>query len=170
MKYRIGINIKLVEATKNEINELLSFQDKIIKKMNNPWFMPLTYQEFEDAIKFGKVCFMYYENDIAGLAVLNCYPKKEIIDEYLLDDILNVGILDSVMIDEKYRGSKLQLQIMNYLEEYAKKLELKQIVATVHPDNNYSINNLLEANYQMINKITIHNGTRYIFLKNLKIN
>lgn len=169
MNYRLGINIKLVEATKNDINELLSFQDKIIKKMNNLWFMPLTYQEFEDAINFGKVYFMYSENDIAGLAVLNCYPKKEIIDEYLLDDTLNVGILDSIMVEEKYRGSKLQLQIMNYLEEYAKNLKLKQIVATVHPDNNYSINNFLKANYQIINKLTIHNGIRYILLKNIKL-
>lgn len=72
---------------------------------------------------------------------MNCYPKKEIIDEYLLDDTLNVCILDSIMVEEKYRGSKLQLQIMTYLEEYAKKLKLKQIVATVHPDNSYSINN-----------------------------
>ena len=59
---------------------------------------------------------MYFECELIGLCVLNCKPKYDIISEYKLSDNENVGILDSVMIKREFRGSKLQKQIIEYID------------------------------------------------------
>lgn len=108
---------------------------------------------------------MKYGDEIAGLTVLTCKPREEILNEYLLGDTTNVGILDSIMVEEKFRGSGLQIQIMNYIEKHITKYKINYIAATIHSDNIYSLNNFKKLDYEIINKINIHNGIRYILLK-----
>lgn len=111
---------------------------------------------------------LYFENEIIGLFVLTLNPKDDIINEYQLEDANNIAILDSVMIKREFRGSKLQLQGMKIIDIDCKKLNIDKIVATVHPDNKYSLNNLLEDNYKIINTINIHGGIRNILIKEVK--
>ena len=81
---------------------------KFIRYQDGAEIYSMSMRRFQDLAKDAGAIYK-----VGKMALVNC----EILDEYLLDDTLNVGILDSIMVDEKYRGSKLQLQIMNYLEE-----------------------------------------------------
>ena len=72
------------------------------------------------------------------------------------------------MIKEEFRGHKLQKQILSFLYNRAKDLKVDGLVATVHPNNKYSLNNLLSEKYKIINQLTIHNGKRYIVYKKIK--
>lgn len=169
MKYVIGENIKIKKANINDIHTIIKFQKEVIDKMNNKeFFTPLTKHEFIFPIKNnGIVYLLYYNNEIIGLFVLTINPEVDIIEEYKLNDNNNVGIIDSIMIKESYRGSSLQLQGMDIIENDAKKLQIKKLVATIHPDNKYSLNNFIKRKYKIINKINIHNGPRYIVIKEI---
>ena len=168
-KYELKDNIDLIAATKMDIDKLMTFQGNVIDDMEDKsFFMPLTEQEFLDAIAIGKVYMLYHLDRMMGLVVLNCKPRKDIIDEYKLDDVADVGIIDGVMIDKEYRGSKLQQQLIHYLSYEIKKYSLRQVVATVNPDNVWSLNNFISCGYEIINKIIIHGGERLILSKYYK--
>ena len=72
------------------------------------------------------------------------------------------------MIKKEYRGSKLQQQIVRLLDNQISLFNLRGVVATVHPNNIWSLNNLLECDYKEINRITIHGGERIILFKKYK--
>lgn len=165
--YLIGENITLKYAEEKDLDAILDFQMNVINDMSRKeFFMPLTKEEFLYPINNnGRVALLYDNNIIIGLCVLTINPPSDIIDEYKLNDNIGVAILDSVMIKQEYRGSKLQKQVMNIIEEEAKEKKVKAIVATIHPDNVYSLNNFIDTDYDIINKIFIHNGERLILYK-----
>lgn len=167
MKYNIGENVLIKKASIDDLNKILNFQKNIIDRMpNKEFFTPLTEHEFVYPIENnGLVYLLYYDNTLIGLFVLTINPEDDILDEYQLDSPLDVAIFDSVMIAEKYRGSSLQLQGMKLINEEAHKLGVKKIVATIHPDNRYSLDNFIKDEYKIINKMEIHGGPRYIVEK-----
>lgn len=168
-KYIIGDNIKLEFATVDDLDMIMNFQYLIINNMaNKEYFCPLLKEEFKDALDNGVISLLWDDDILVGLAVLNCKPKIEIIEEYCLSDVNDIGILDSVMIKDEYRGSKLQQQLINCLDSVIEKFNLKGVVATVHPDNIWSYNNLIACNYENIHKVIIHGGERFILFKSYK--
>ena len=122
-KYVIGENVTIKSATIKDLENIKKFQKEIIDSMNNKeWFTPLTEYEFTYPLENnGKINLLYYNKELIGLFVLTINPEENIIKEYELDN-KNIGILDSVMIKEKYRGSNLQRQGMKIIEEEASNL------------------------------------------------
>ena len=167
MKYLLNDNINLVLANVNDIDMLLNFQKEIIEDMpRKEYFTPLLKEEFSYPIENnGRVYMAFSENEMIGLYVLTINPLKEIIDEYKLENSDNVAIFDGVMIKKEYRGSNLQAQGMEIIYNDAKKLGVKQIIATVHPENIYSIRNFQKEDYKHTKTIPVHGGERLIFQK-----
>lgn len=171
LKYVIGKNVCIKQATINDIRDIELFQSMIINNMDNKeFFTPLTTNEFVYPItNNGRVYLLYYQEELIGLCVLTINVSLDVISKYCLNNNNNnIGILDSVMIKDGYRGSGLQVQVMKILYEEAKRLGIMQIVATVHPNNIYSLNNLIKEGYEIINKINIHGGYRYIVVKDVR--
>lgn len=167
MKYNIGENVLIKKASIDDLDKILNFQKNIIDRMpNKEFFTPLTEHEFVYPIENnGLVYLLYYDNTLIGLFVLTINPEDDILDEYQLDSPLDVAIFDSVMIEDKYRGYGLQLQVMKLINKAAHELGVKRIVATIHPNNKYSLDNFLKDNYKIINQIDIHGGPRLIVEK-----
>ena len=160
-------NIKIEIVTEERLNEVLNFQKEIIDNMNRKdLFYPLTEEEFLTPIKKqDNVYFLKYNNEIIGLFVATC-NIPDVLKEYQLKSN-NVMLIDSIMIKEKYRGNKLQIKILNYLYNRAKELKLDGLVATIHPENTYSLNNFINNGYKIINTLQIHGGIRNIVFKKI---
>lgn len=71
------------------------------------------------------------------------------------------------MVAEGYRGHGLQLQILAKLEEETKKLGLNGLVATVHPDNEYSRVSFEKAGYRVLHEANLHGGRRSVMMKKI---
>ncbi len=166
-KYVMGENIDIEIVNENKLDGVLEFQKDIIDRMEHQeFFCPLTKEEFLEPIRGrDNVYFLKYNNETIGLFVATC-DIPNILEEYQLDNN-NVILIDSVMIREDFRGYGLQRQILDYLYNRAKELNLDGLVATVHPDNTYSLNNFLYCGYEIINKLTLHGGDRYVVFKNV---
>ena len=73
-----------------------------------------------------------------------------------------------MFVSSKYRGNGLQYQMLQELDNYCINNNYKYVASTIHPDNIYSINNLLKDNFKY--KCTKHftRGPRNICFKKLK--
>ena len=161
-------NIKIEIAEKEMVDEALRFQKKIIDNMEKKnYFCPLTKEEFLTPI-LGRdnVYFLTVKNKIIGLFVATC-DIDNILTDYQIEN-KNVLLIDSIMIKEEYRGNGFQRKILNFLFERAKELNVEGLIATVHPNNKYSLNNFLLEEYKIINEINIHQGIRYLLYKEVK--
>ena len=72
------------------------------------------------------------------------------------------------MVKEEYRGYRLQQQILEFAYKRAVKLDMDGLVATIHPDNKYSLDNFVKQNYELLHVLTIHGGKRKIMIKKIK--
>ena len=170
-RYIIGDNVDFTPIGLGSVYKAMEFQKGIIAGMKNKkFFTPLKPKEFIDPIKGrGGVYFLHHNDELIGLAVGAC-DIPEILAEYNLPDNLpddKVMLIDSVMVAEGYRGHGLQLQILAKLEERAKQLELNGLVATVHPENQYSLRNFKKAGYRVSHEANLHGGRRYVVVKEI---
>ena len=165
MQYLLGDNIDICIATIDDLDKILDFQKGIIDRMpHKEFFTPLTNQEFITPIE-GKdnVYLLYYEEEMMGLAVATC-DIPDVLAEYDLPDA-NYMLIDSIMISEPYRGSKLQQQLLDYLYNRAYILDMDYIVATIHPDNIYSLNSFYNKGYEFLHVSQLHGGPRCVLVK-----
>lgn len=161
-------DIEIEIVNEHGIDKALKFQKRIIDNMvNKDHFCPLTKEEFLTPIlNKDNVYFLKNKNEIIALFVATC-EVPEILKEYKLNNY-NIMLIDSIMVSEKFRGYGLQRQILEFLSRRAKELQLDGLVATIHPNNVYSLNNFISSGYEIINKLNIHGGPRYIVYKNIK--
>lgn len=89
------------------------------------------------------------------------YGEDDLLEKYGLDN-KNVMIVHGVMVKEEYRGRGLQRKMLKMAVGDAKKNEVDGVAATVHPDNIYSLRNFLSEGFEIMNKIKIYNGERYV--------
>lgn len=167
-KIIIGKNANIKIVTNEELRKILLFQKEVIDFMENKeWFKPLTEEEFLEPINHNDNVYIIMYNDIMiGLLVL-LYNLPGVLKEYKLPS-LNYMLIDSIMVKKEYRGHKLQKQMLNFAEKRALDLKLDGLVATVHPDNKYSINNFINEDYEISHTLNIHGGIRNIMVKTCK--
>ncbi len=167
-KYVIGKNIDIHIINNKELDILIKFQKEIIDNMpNKEWFVPLTEEEFLSSIEGRDNTYFFKCNDeIIGLLVLTC-DIPDVLEEYQLPN-KNYMLIDSVMVKDEYRGHNLQRQMLKFAYERALKLGMNGLVATIHPDNKYSLDNFIKEEYELLHVLTIHGGTRNIMIKNIE--
>ena len=64
-------------------------------------------------------------------------------------------------------GNNLQIQMLKYLDEYVKSKSYKIAIGTIHPDNIYSINNLIKDGFILTGSRSFKRGPRNIYVKKL---
>lgn len=164
-KLVVNQNVEIKVLKEEDLEDILSFQQEIINEMEHKeWFVPLTEEEFLTPIRNkDNVYFLIHDKEIIGLLVLTC-DIPEVLEEYKLPSD-NYMLIDSVMVKKKYRGQKLQKQMLKFAFKRALEQKVEGLVATIHPDNVYSLNNFIDEDYICINTLTIHGGSRKIMVK-----
>jgi len=75
---------------------------------------------------------------------------------------------DTIFVHPDYRGLGLQRKLFDHQAELAEKLGAKRIFATVAPQNEYSLNNMLACGFEVLDrKLLYGNRDRYIMMKQL---
>lgn len=75
--------------------------------------------------------------------------------------------MDTAAVDPDYRGRKLQYRLMAYAEEELSARGRKILLCTVHPENRYSLQNVLDQGYSIQKKLPKYGSIRYILRKDL---
>ena len=152
------------------IDEYITFRELVKTNMEYPeWLGDFSKEDLKDLLKNNSKIWIYYLNNepVCSMMIIPASEKSLLKFEIDLDykEVIDYG---PMFVNPKYVGNKLQYQMLQELDNYCLNNNYKYAAVTVHPDNNYSINNLLKDNFIYKNTKTFKRGIRNIYLKNLK--
>lgn len=75
--------------------------------------------------------------------------------------------MDTAAVHPDYRGHKLQYRMMVHAEHEIATRGGRILLCTIHPDNRYSLQNVLNQGYSIQKKLSKYDSVRYILRKDL---
>lgn len=95
--------------------------------------------------------------------------KKNLV-KFGLDNLNYEKVVDygSMFVNPKYVGNGLQYQMLEVLDKHSKELGYEYAISTIHPDNMYSIRNLVKDGFVLVGSREFKRGIRNVYLKKLK--
>lgn len=160
-----------------------SMDEKIVKFMHyiydnmeiKDWFMMDSDEEIRNIINRGRKysCIAMEDDVIAAICIINFYDNDDP-EHYGYDaglsreDLEKTAVMDITMVNPEYRGRGLQRQTVDYCEKLLKDGGYVNILATVHPENRFSLNNALKLGYEIKARKTLYYGlNRYVMVKKI---
>ena len=132
------------------------------------WLGDFSKQDLETILQEGSKIWLYSQDSIPICSMMHIPATASSIQEFNLDlDYHEVADYGPMFVNPEYRGKHLQLQMLKELDSYSSNHGYKYALSTVHPNNNYSINNLLKDDFQLVKQKTFQRGLRNIYLKKL---
>lgn len=165
----IDIN-KLKYENKNiNIDNYIIFRDSVKKNMKCPeWLGDFTKHDLEQLLNTGSIIWIYYLEQEPVCSMMLIPSTKKSLSKFEIElDEKEVVDYGPMFVNPKYVGNSLQYQMLRVLDEYCLNNDYKYAISTIHPDNIYSINNLVKAGFKCINQKDFKRGVRNIYIKQL---
>lgn len=163
------------KACMEETKEIAELIDDVYEEMEQKdWYVKDREDDIKEWMESGKgIVFKAVEErtgEMAGI-LLTIYPGASM--ENLGRDIglnanqlMRVAHMESAAVLPKFRGHKLQKQLLQAAEEEAKKRGCRYLMCTIHPDNYFSKGNAEKQGYHVMQtKQKYGRLTRDILLK-----
>ncbi len=83
------------------------------------------------------------------------------------EELMQVVHMDTSAVGSDYRGMGLQRKMVQIAEETLSGQGRKILLCTVHPENRYSMNNMLKQGYEIQKQVPKYGSERYILRKNI---
>lgn len=165
-------NIMIRECLLDELPLIQKIEQDVYNTCTNKeLFSLLTDSEFYLRIKPPNFILGCFENQHLIGYIIYKVPDEEELIEF---DIISCGhsqndtvILDGLAVLPLFRGKGLQRKMMEYFEAKVKENGRSHIVATVHPENSFCLNNFIDAGYLIFNEKNMPYGYRYLVSKEI---
>lgn len=177
------MEFRLIRAAAQDVKALAHIMDTVTAGMNNPeWFMDDDAEYI--AAHIGHVPLQSEDEgfiikavaDIDGREVLAGFfmaafpgPVEKNLGNHIgmsTEGLCTVAHMDSVVILPEFRGYGLQSKLVAKAEEILlKETPYRVWMCTVHPDNKYSLNNMLNRGYEVVAEALKYGGYRRYILK-----
>lgn len=148
-------DIKISQADYNDVLEISEIINKIIKLMPDAsWFCPDDVEFIKRHIaEEGIVVKAESDGKIAGYLIVR-FPKesKDNLGNYLelsQSQLMEVAHMESIAVLPEFQGMHIQRSLIEWVELYLHN-NYAYYMATVHPDNIYSLNNFLSLGYKIV--------------------
>ena len=82
-------------------------------------------------------------------------------------ELLRVVNMDSAAVHPDYRGQGLQKRLMQAAERELENTGKRILLCTVHPDNRYSLKNVLSQGYEIQKTVPMYGSVRHIMRKDI---
>lgn len=172
-----SMEIQLKKAEKKQYEEVADLIQAVWERVENKaWFSKESKEEIVEALEAERsIAYVAVEAEgqrLAGIFTI-AFPGT---DESNLGRDLGmeeeklpyVAHMDYAAILPEYRGNHLQYQLMQMGEEELQIIGYRYLMCTVHPDNRYSMKNVLQQGYQVMKTKEKYGGLiRNILLKEL---
>jgi len=83
------------------------------------------------------------------------------------EELLQVFHMDTAAVHEDYRGMGLQRKMASTAEKELSGKGRRILLCTVHPENRYSLNNMLNQEYKIQKRVDKYGSERYILRKDI---
>ena len=155
--------------TNIDINEYLKYREEIKKTMPHPdWLGDFDSDALTNLLATGSKIWLFYNNEEFVCSMMSIPSTNKCLHRLSLTDYNYNEVIDygPMFVNPKYRGLGLQYQMLQYLDNYYQN-QMSYAIVTVHPDNHYSINNILKDNFMLITTKQFTRGIRNVYLKKL---
>ena len=151
------------------LEEYIKYREIVKQNMEHPeWLGDFSKEELDDMlINNTKIWMFYKENNFVCSMMMIPSTKKDLDSfgiKYNCTDVIDYG---PIFVMPEFIGNKLQFQMLKMLDEYCFSLGYKYAVGTIHPDNIFSINNLIKDDFIKIGQKELKRGLRNIYIKDL---
>lgn len=149
-----------------DIEEYIKFREQVKMTMiEKDWLGDFTKEELEQLLQNGSKIWIYYKEEKPICSMMIIPSTKKDMDKFDLSlDFHQVIDYGPMMVNKNYVGNGLQYQMLKMLDNYCSK-KYSYALTTIHPDNNYSINNLVKDDFKLIGQKELKRGMRNIYLK-----
>ena len=150
-----------------DLDEYVDFRELVKQNMEYPeWLGDFSKNDLVNMLKNGSKIWMFYKDNEPVASMMLIPSDEDALRKFGLDlnyrEVVDYG---PMFVNPKYVGNKLQYQMLQKIDKYSKMLGYKYAVGTIHPDNKYSINNLVKAGFELKGTRTFKRGVRNIYLK-----
>lgn len=83
------------------------------------------------------------------------------------EQLLRVVQMDTAAVHPDYRGHGLQKRLMELAESEIRKQPGRILLCTIHPENRFSLENVLKQNYRIEKTVAKYGSVRHILRKDL---
>ncbi|HHU03170.1 MAG TPA: GNAT family N-acetyltransferase [Christensenellaceae bacterium] len=151
--------------------------NRIVKRMPVPsWFAFMKDEEIYSLIEsegfsilalsdpsLSVTEFKLEKPEILAMILIRTFALEKLITDILFSmDISpkHTAIMEAVVVHEQLRGKGLQVFLTHLAEKELIDRGFLTLVATVHPENTYSLNNFLKSGYQIVGEYSLYSGQR----------
>ena len=171
----MGIHFKIRRAGEADVPEIMTIMDEARFDTAHPdWFVADDEEYIREHLQNRGYVIVAESptGGIAGFFVVKYPEDEENLGTYLEFDqeqLSHVAVMDSAVVGSAYRGNGLQEQMLEKAERLLDTEKYYYLMCTIHPDNEFSRNNMESHGYQ-VKKIALCYGglPRCILLKNLR--
>lgn len=172
-------NLRIIRSSLNDRDAIIGLQNQIATSMEHPeWYSSATEDDIQTALKEPQnyACVQVCDDErLVAFAyiILNPSPEQDMNQDLKAHGLPYVEkdqcVLETVFVDPDYRGFGIQSTLIRILCSWAATLGKRQMIATVHPNNNYSADNFEKNGFSPATPkpISKYGSERNIFTKNL---
>ena len=165
------LKLKDLKSNSSNINldEYIKFREYVKEHMEHPeWLGDFSKEAIINMLENNSKIWIYYLDNKPVCSMMFIPSTLEDINTFEMDlDYRKVADYGPMMVSPSYIGNNLQYQMLKEIDKYSIAQGYKYAVATAHPDNVYSIYNLLKDNFTFTKQKTFKRGIRNIYLKTL---
>lgn len=153
-----------------DIPVMITLQDLIISRLNPAIFQPSFDYEIMDAIDNDYCCGLFDGDELAAFCI-TVFNRETSRNYCALTDepeaFSKYFSFDSIQVKEKYRGFGIQRFFLDETERLAKERGAEYMLATVSPENKYSLRHFIDMGYEIYKnrEINAYNSIRYLMIK-----
>lgn len=164
---RQNVSFEIRRLLPSDLADILVLQKQCMDVMPAPeLYYPLTEEELEESFEYDIPLGVFVGDELAAVAVI---VKNRGGDRSIA---LAAGCaaeetftFDAVIVSPKWRGYGLQKILINQCIELAGKEGIRNIVATVSPENSHSLNNFLKSGFKIVSTSEKYGGLQRHILK-----
>lgn len=168
------MSLEIRKGTKDDIEQFIAFLQEVKAPMEHPeWFYLDPPEEFRRLMDGGfmQLWVAMDEDRMAAVFDILVPGLEEFNYGYDLgfteEELLRVVNLDNAAVHPDYRGLGLQRKMIQIAEDAIRGTGKRILLCTVHPENQYSLQNVLSQGYSIQKKLEKYGSVRYILRKDL---
>ena len=150
-----------------DLDKYIVFREEVKKHMEHPeWLGDFNKEDLVTMLNTGSKIWVYYLDNDPVCSMMLIPADQRSLDKFELKlDYMEVADYGPMFVNPKYVGNGLQYQMLIELDDYCKQLGYKYAAGTIHPDNIFSIRNLVKDDIEYKNTKTFTRGIRNIYVK-----
>ena len=172
--------VRIIRSNISDLDDIISLQEKIKEHMKNPeHYQSSTKDELQTAL-LDPFCIpiqIDINNRIVAFAYVILKPNEEYRLSLLVGNekkapkrtAASEAVLETVFVDEEYRGYGMQNLLIDILCRMAKCQGAKSIWAVIHPENHFSFNNFIKNGFEKVNSSPVkkYDNVRDVYCRDI---